>query len=99
MMSESTYTASPSIQPTFTKPLHTKIPPHQTLLTLDHAPLIDLSAHFSSLGTHMEELAVVSDPRFYCMEDRMDKYQVGFTYQFEHLQQRFERIEDHMDQH
>ena len=74
MMSESTYTASPSIQLTFTEPLHTKIPPHQTLLTLDHAPLVDLSAHISSLGTHMEELAVVSDTRFYSMEDRMDQY-------------------------
>ena len=28
----------------------------------------------------------------------MDQYQVGFTYQFEYLQQRFECIEDHMDQ-
>ena len=28
----------------------------------------------------------------------MDQYQIGFTSQFEHLQQRFERIEDRMDQ-
>ncbi|KAL6319123.1 hypothetical protein AAG906_011202 [Vitis piasezkii] len=68
MMSESTYTTSPSIQPTFTKPLHTKIPPPQTLLTPDHDPLIDLSAHISSLGTHMEELAV----RIERIEDRLE---------------------------
>nr|CAN68154.1 hypothetical protein VITISV_040298 [Vitis vinifera] len=46
----------------------------------------------SSLGTRMEELAVVSDTRFYSMEDCMDQYQTGFTYQFEYLQQRFERF-------
>ena len=46
----------------------------------------------------MEELAVVSDTRFYSMEDRMDQYQTDFTSQFEYLQQRFERMEDHMDQ-
>ena len=92
MMSESTYTASPSIQLTFTEPLHTKIPPHQTLLTLDHAPLVDLSAHISSLGTLMEELVVVNDTRFYSMEDRMYQYQVDFTSPFESLEYR-------MDQH
>ena len=47
----------------------------------------------------MEELVVVSDTRFYSMEDRMDQYQAGFTSQFEHLQQRFERLKDRMDQH
>ena len=99
MMSESTYTAGPSTQPTFIKPLHTKIPPPQTPLASDHAHWMDLSTHISSLGTCMEEPAVVSDTQFYSMEDCMDQYQVGFTYQFEHLQQRFERIEDHMDQH
>ncbi|RVW50068.1 hypothetical protein CK203_104087 [Vitis vinifera] len=51
-----------------------------------------------SLSTRMEELAVVSDTRFYSMEDCMDQYQTGFTSQFEYLQQRLERMEDHMDQ-
>ena len=46
----------------------------------------------------MEELAIVSDTRFYSMEDHMDHYQTGFTSQFEYLQQRFEHMEDHMDQ-
>ena len=47
----------------------------------------------------MEELAVVSDTRFYSMEDLMDQYQTGFTSQFEYLQLRFERMDDRMDQH
>ena len=47
---------------------------------------MDLSAQINSLGTHMEELAVVSDTRFYSMEDRIDQYQIGFTSQFEYLQ-------------
>ena len=59
---------------------------------------MDLSAQISSLGTHMEELAIVSDTRFYSMEDLMDQYQTGFTSQFEYLQQRFECMEDYMDQ-
>ena len=46
----------------------------------------------------MEELAIVSDTRFYSMEDLMDQYQTGFTSQFEYLQQRFERMKDRMDQ-
>ena len=46
----------------------------------------------------MEELAVVSDTRFYSMEDCMDQYQTGFTSQFEYLQQRLEHMEHHMDQ-
>ena len=45
----------------------------------------------------MEELTVVSDTRFYSIEDRMDQYQIDFTSQFEHLQQEFEHIEEHMD--
>ena len=45
----------------------------------------------------MEELIVVSDTQFYSIEDRMDQYQTGFTYQFEYLQQRFERMKDCMD--
>ena len=47
----------------------------------------------------MEGFSIVSDTRFYSIEDRMDQYQVGFTSQFEYLQQRFEHIEDRMDQH
>ena len=39
----------------------------------------------------MEELVIVSDTRFYSMEDRMDQYQADFT-------SRFERLENHMDQ-
>ena len=46
----------------------------------------------------MEELALVHDTGFYSMEEQMDQYQTGVTYRFEHFQQRFERIEEHMDQ-
>nr|CAN64360.1 hypothetical protein VITISV_004844 [Vitis vinifera] len=46
----------------------------------------------------MEELAVVSDTRFYSMEDCIDQYQTGFTSQFEHLDQRLGRIKERMDQ-
>ena len=77
-MSESTYTAGPSSQPSFTELPHTEIPsqaPHAP----DHASWMDLSAQISSLGTRMEELAVVSDTRFYSMKDRMDQYQTSFT--------------------
>ena len=82
-MSEPTYTTGPSTQPSFTKPFfgpaftkppHTKIPPPQAPLTLDHAPWMDLSAQISSLGTRMEELVVVSDTQFYSIEDCMDQY-------------------------
>ena len=97
-MSESTYTVRPSSHPSFTKIPHTKIPFYQVPHTPNHAPWMDLSAQINSLGTLMEELAVVSDTRFYSMEDRIDQYQTGFTTQFKHLQQRFERIEDSMDQ-
>ena len=88
MMSEPIYTENPFTQlsftepsfgPAFTKPPHTEIPPPQAPLVLDHAPWMDLSARISSLGTHMEELVVVSDTQFYSMEDRMDDYQAGFT--------------------
>nr|CAN65394.1 hypothetical protein VITISV_032480 [Vitis vinifera] len=81
MMSELTYIAGPSSQPSFTKPSHTETSPHQ----------------ISSLSTRMEELAVVSKTRLYSMEDRINQYQTGFTSQFEYLQQRFECMEDHMD--
>ena len=39
----------------------------------------------------MEKLAIVSDTRFYSIEDYMDQYQADFI-------SRFDRIEDHMDQ-
>nr|CAN76695.1 hypothetical protein VITISV_006679 [Vitis vinifera] len=52
----------------------------------------------SSLGTRMEELALVHDSSFYSMEEHLDQYQTGVTSQFDHFQQRFERIEEHMDQ-
>lgn len=47
---------------------------------------MDLSVQISSLGTRMEELAVISDTRFYSMEDMMDQYQSGFTSYFKYLQ-------------
>ena len=98
MLSKPTYTVGPFSQPSFTELSHTEIPFHQAPHAPDHAPWMDLSAQINSLGTHMEEFAVVSDTQFYSMEDRIDQYQTGFTSQFEHLQQRFERIEDRMDQ-
>ena len=64
MLSELTYTTGPSTQPSFTKPSHTEIPPHQASHAPDHAPWMDLSAQISFLGTRMEELAVVSDTWF-----------------------------------
>ena len=70
----------------FTKPPHSDIPPHQAPLARDHAPLMDLFTHVSSLGTRMKEFVVVSDTWFYSIEDRMDQYQIGFTSQFEYLQ-------------
>ena len=79
-MFEPTYIAGPSTQssftepssrPTFTEPPHTEIPPQQASLAPDHAPWMDLFAQISSLGTRMEELAVVSDTQFYSMENHM----------------------------
>ena len=58
---------------------------------------MDLSAQINSLSTRMEEFTVVSDTRFYSIEDRMDQYQVGFTSQLEYLQQRIEYIEDRLE--
>ena len=98
MMFELTYTTRPSSQPSFIELPPTEIPSYQAPHTLDHTPWMDLSAHISSLGTRMEKLTVVSDTRVYSMEDCMDQYQTSFTSQFEYLQQRFERIEDRMDQ-
>ncbi|RVW35392.1 hypothetical protein CK203_077069 [Vitis vinifera] len=73
MMTEPSFPAGPSSQPSFTEL------PSQAPHAPDHPPWMDLSAHISSLGTRMEELAVVHDTRFYSMEDRIDQYQVGFT--------------------
>ncbi|RVW92753.1 hypothetical protein CK203_042620 [Vitis vinifera] len=92
------YTTRPYSQPSFTESPHTEPSPHQAPHVLDHAPWMDLSTQISSIGTRMEELVVVSDTRFYSMEDHMDQYQTGFTSQFEYLQQRFERMEDRMNQ-
>ena len=97
MMFEPTYTMGPSSQPSFTQPPHIETSPHQAPHAPDHAPWMDLFAQISSLDTRMEGLEVVSNTRFYSMEDRMDHYQIGFTSQFEYLQQRFERMEDRMN--
>ena len=83
--SEPSYTARPSSQPSFTELPHTKIP-YQAPHAPDHAPWMDVLAQISSLGTRMEELALVHDTRFYSMEDRIDQYQTGFTSRFEHFQ-------------
>ena len=85
------------IQPSFTKLPHTELP-SQAPHTPDHASWMDVSAQISSLGTRMEELALVHDTHFYSIEERIDQYQTNFTSQFEHFQQRFERIEKRMDQ-
>ena len=98
MVFELTYTVGPSSQPSFTKPPHIKTSPHQAPHAPDHAPWMDLSTQISSLGTRIEGLVIVSDTRFYSIEDRMDEYQTSFTSQFEYLQQIFERMEDRMDQ-
>ncbi|RVW96862.1 hypothetical protein CK203_026014 [Vitis vinifera] len=82
----------PSSQSSFIEPSHIEIPPHQAPHAPDHAHWMDLSTQISSLGTLMEELAVVNDNRFYSMEDRMYQYQAGFT-------SPFERLEYRMDQH
>ena len=98
MIFESTYTVGPSSQPSFTEPPQVETPPDQAPHIPNHAPQMDLSSQISSLGTRMEELAVVSNTRFYSIEDRMDQYQTSFISQFEYQQQRFERMEDRMDQ-
>ena len=107
IMSESTFIEGPSTQssyieffcsgPTFTKPNHNEIPPPQAPLAPNHALWMDLSTQISSLDTRMEELVMVSDTHFYSKEDGIDQYQVGFTSQFEYLQQRIEHIEHHLE--
>ena len=91
MISEPAYTAGPS------EPYDAEIP-FQAPHTPDHAPWMDLSAQIISLGTRMEELAVVNDTRFHSMEDCIDEYQTGFTSQFEHIDKRLGRLEERMDQ-
>ena len=61
MMIELAFTKGPSTQPAFIEPTYTKIPQPQAPSTPDHAPQMDLSAQISSLGTRMEELALVND--------------------------------------
>ena len=95
-MTEPSYTAGPSSQPSFIELPHTELPsqaPHAP----DHAPWMDVSAQISSLGTRMEELALVHDSCFYSMEEYLDQYQTRVTSRFDHFQQRFERIEERMD--
>ena len=78
MMTESSYTAKPSSRPSFIELPHTELQsqaPHAP----DHAPWMNVSAQISSLGTRMEELALVHDTRFYSMEEHMDQYQTGVT--------------------
>ena len=48
-------------RPTFIEPTYTEIPQPQTPSTPNHAPQMDLSAQINSLGTCMEELAMVND--------------------------------------
>nr|CAN82993.1 hypothetical protein VITISV_000821 [Vitis vinifera] len=67
MMIESSFTVGPSSQPSFTEL------PSQAL-HVDHVPWMDVSAQFSSLGTRMEELALVHDSHFYSMEEHLDQY-------------------------
>ncbi|RVW32279.1 hypothetical protein CK203_078974 [Vitis vinifera] len=63
-------TQGPSSQPSFTEFSHraTISGSHAP----DHAPWMDVSTQISSLGTRMEELALVHDTRFYSMEEHMD---------------------------
>ncbi|RVW62828.1 Retrovirus-related Pol polyprotein from transposon RE1 [Vitis vinifera] len=91
MMTEPSFPAGPSSQPSFTEL------PSQAPHTPEHPPWMDLSAQISSLGTRMEELAVVHDTRFYSVEDRIDQYQAGFTSQFKQLVQRIERLESRQE--
>ena len=70
LQSEDVQFEAPFLEPMLSEPSHTESSPHQA----PHAPWMDLSAQISSLGTGMEELAVVSDTRFYSMEDHIDQY-------------------------
>ena len=58
---------------------------------------MDLSAQINSLGTRMEEFALVHDSRFYLIKEHLDQYQAGFTSQFEQLAQRIELLESRQE--
>ena len=92
MMIELSFIVGPSSQPSFTEL------PSQAPHAPEHTPWMDVLAQISSLGTHMEELVLVHDSRFYSMEEHMDQYQTGVTSQFDHFQQRFELINERIDQ-
>ena len=79
MMTESSFTTGPSSQPSFTEL------PSQAPHVPDHTPWMDLSAQINSLGTCIEELALVHDSRFYSMEEHLDQYQTRVTYRFDHF--------------
>ena len=95
MMIEPSFTKGPFTQPLYTKPIFfgpayseptsIKVPPPQAPFAPNHAPWMDLSTQISSLSTHMEELSMINDTRFYSTEDQMDQYQSGFTSQFKYL--------------
>ncbi|RVW51686.1 hypothetical protein CK203_066690 [Vitis vinifera] len=72
-------------------------PPHQSEGIHVEATFFEPMMIESSLGTRMEELALVHDSRFYSIEEHLDQYQVGFTSQFEHLVQRIERLESRQE--
>ena len=112
IMTQHTFIEGPSTQSSyiepslfglvFIEPTYIEILPPQTPPAPDHVPQIDLSAQINSLSTRMEELVVVNDTQFYFMEDIMDQYQIGFTTQFEYLQQRIDHMEqriDHIEDH
>ena len=95
--SELSYTEPSFSRHAFTDPTHIEIPHPQASPAPGHAPWMDLSTQINSFGTFMEELAMVSDTRFYSMEDCMDQYQASFTSQFEYLQQMIDRIRDRLE--
>ena len=65
-MTEPSYIVGPSSQPSFPEFPHTELP-SQAHHAPDHAPWMDVSTQIDSLGTRMEELALVHDTRFYSM--------------------------------
>ncbi|RVW26791.1 hypothetical protein CK203_099719 [Vitis vinifera] len=74
MMTELSFTAGPSSQPSFTE-----LPPPPAPHAPDHPPWMDLSTQINSLRTRMEELVVIHDTRFYSMEEHLDQYQTRVT--------------------
>ena len=61
MMTKSSFTTGLSSQPSFIEL------PSQAPHAPEHTPWMDVLAQISSLGTHMEELVLVHDSRFYSM--------------------------------